>query len=119
MNNYIVYAIWAIIPLLLLLLSMNAITNKLFRIKPREDGVDYFKQFLFVLIPFSLSILFDQYAFPSVINYFDIAPGAQFLVVLMVFPIILLLCTEVEKIIRRRRNKGKGSKASGTYDYTS
>jgi len=118
MNNYVVYAIWAILPVALLLLSMNAITNRIFKVKPKEDGVDYFKQFLFVLFAFGLSVLFDQYAFPHIVDYFQIDQGVQFLIALMAFPVILWLCTEVERRIRRIRNKGKGSKLKGTYDYT-
>ena len=118
MNNYFVYAIWAIIPLLLLLLSTNALINKVFRVKPKEDGVDYFKQFLFVLVPYGLAIAFDQYVFHSIINHYQIEPGGQFLGALLVFPILLWICTDIERRIRRRFYPQKGSKLTGTYDYT-
>jgi len=118
MSNYFIYAIWAILPVLLLLLSMNAIINRILKVKPKEDGVDYFKQFLFVLVVFALAIAFDQYVFPQIIDYFDLERGAQLLVGLMIFPVMLWLCTEVERRFRRIKNKDKGSKIKGTYDYT-
>ena len=119
MNNYVVYAIWAILPLGLFFLSMNALINRVFKVKPKEDGVDYFKQFLFVMIPYGFSIVFDQYAFSRIINHYQIEPGGQFLGALLIFPLLLWFCTDIEKRVRRRLYPERGSKITGTYDYTS
>jgi len=63
-----IYFLWALLPLVLLLIAIHAGYKKVMKIPRREDGWDYFIQFLFCSAILVMSIFFDIYVFEILVQ---------------------------------------------------
>lgn len=86
-----IYFFWGLLPFCLLCLSFWAVLKKWFRVHGREDGRNYFLQFVFCAICLALAIIFDQYALEGLV---DAVSGGMFDAALprfFLYPTVLLL----------------------------
>ena len=100
MNNYLIYFIWSLLPLLLFFFAAVAVANKIFGEKGKDSGMNYFRQGAYCLIPLVVSILIDWFAVPPINEQLGIDESVLFFVVLMIYPVVLYLSFEIDSKMR-------------------
>ena len=63
-----VYVLWALLPLILLSLSVWAVIKRWAKIPGRENAQRYFQQFIYSVICLILAIMFDQYMLEGILD---------------------------------------------------
>lgn len=97
------YLVWALLPVGLWLLTIWAFVKPVFGVSGREDGRDYLRQAVFVLIGFIVALYFDQNAVDALL---DATPAGDIESLRMVshwllYPVILVMMASISRMLKR------------------
>lgn len=97
-----VYVIWALLPLVFLVLAGWAFSKRFFGVSGREYPSSYLSQFFFCLVAFVVSIYLDQYVLEDAVEALTAGMLDIIIARWLLFPGILVGMAWVQKLVTKK-----------------